>query len=273
LRDKFYVDELYERTVVRANAAFSRFCHWLDSVVLDTLVLIVSYCVIGFSWLNRIIDEYVVNLGFDAACQRLRELRVELPAEGELHRVVNAALSGFFQDIHRRIATVIPGEIRSRMDALLMVPELGGVSSFETLKADPGKPGIDNLQTEIDKLGAIRAVGLETDFFAGIPCTVLQMLKRRATNETASEMREHPDGIRLALMGCFLYVRSMEVTDDVTRMAIELIHRLDTRSEKQIHRELLADLQRVDGKMQILSRVTEAVVEHPDGIVRDVIFP
>ena len=72
LRDKFYVDEMYEATIVRANAAFGRFCHWLDSVVLDTLVLIVSYVVLGLSWLNRIIDEYVVNLGFDAACQRLR---------------------------------------------------------------------------------------------------------------------------------------------------------------------------------------------------------
>jgi TnpA family transposase len=99
------------------------------------------------------------------------------------------------------------------------------------------------------------------------------MLKRRATNETASEMRDHPEGIRYALMGCFLSLRSMEVTDDVMRMAIELIHRLDTRSEKQIHRELLADLQRVDGKMQILSRITEAVVEQPDGVIREVIFP
>jgi len=72
LRDKFYVDELYEATVVRACVAFCRFCHWLDSVVLDTLVLIVSYLVTGLSWLNRIIDEYIVNLGFDAACQRLR---------------------------------------------------------------------------------------------------------------------------------------------------------------------------------------------------------
>jgi hypothetical protein len=41
---------------------------------------------------------------------------------------------------------------------------------------------------------------------------------------------------------------------------------------KQIHREFLADLKRVDGKMQILSRVAEAVVEQPDGIVREVIF-
>jgi len=72
LRNKFYVDELYEATVIRANAAFGRFCHWMDNVVLDTLVLIVSWIVVGLSWLNRFIDEYVVNLGFDAACQRLR---------------------------------------------------------------------------------------------------------------------------------------------------------------------------------------------------------
>jgi hypothetical protein len=53
----------------------------------------------------------------------------------------------------------------------------------------------------------------------------------------------------------------MEVMDDVARMAIDLIHRIDTRSEKQIIRELLADLKRVDGKMRILSLVAEAVVE------------
>jgi len=107
----------------------------------------------------------------------------------------------------------------------------------------------------------------------GVPHKVLQMLKRRAANEKASEMREHPDEIRYALMGCFLHVRAMEVTDEVTHMAIELIHRLDVRSEKLIPREWLDELERVDGKMQILSHVAEAVVERPDGIVRDVIFP
>ena len=72
LRDKFYVDELYEATVVRAHTAFARFCHWLDTTVLDTAVLTVAYVVLGLSWLNRVIDEYVVNPGFDAACGRLR---------------------------------------------------------------------------------------------------------------------------------------------------------------------------------------------------------
>jgi TnpA family transposase len=210
---------------------------------------------------------------FVAAGQRLRALHVELPAEGELERVVNAALSGFFQDIHQRIATAISPAVRQRMDSLLLVAEAKTVSFFETLKAEPGKPGVDNLQTEIAKLHAIRAVGLEETPFVGVPWKALQMLKRRASNEKASEMREHPEGIRYALLGCFLHLRSQEVTDDVTRMAIELIHRLDARSENQIYRELLADLKRVDGKIHILSRITDAVVEHPEGIVRDVIFP
>jgi hypothetical protein len=111
-----------------------------------------------------------------------------------------------------------------------------------------------------------------TEPFASVPWKVLQMLKRRASKETASEMRDHSNVIRYALMASYLYVRAMEVTDDITRMAIDLIHRLETRSEKQINREFLADLKRVDGQMQILSRVAEAVVDEPDGIVREVIF-
>jgi NADH-quinone oxidoreductase subunit L len=72
LRDKFYVDELYDATVVRLNACFARLCHWLDRVVLDSLVQLVAYVVLGLSWLNRVVDEYVVNLGFDQVCERLR---------------------------------------------------------------------------------------------------------------------------------------------------------------------------------------------------------
>ncbi|MGO9916535.1 MAG: DUF4158 domain-containing protein [Isosphaeraceae bacterium] len=39
---------------------------------------------------------------------------------------------------------------------------VGVVSGFETMKHDPGKPGVENLQAEIDRLRAIRAIGLVT---------------------------------------------------------------------------------------------------------------
>ena len=161
-------------------------------------------------------EAHTADTLFDSACERLRSLRVELPAEGELERVVNAALNGFFQDIHRRISDELASDVRAGIDALLVAPELAAVSGFEGLKADPGKAGVDNLQAEIEKLTRIRAIWVGTETFANVPWKVLQMLKRRASKETASEMRDHSNVIRYALMASYLYVRAMEVTDDIT---------------------------------------------------------
>ena len=58
------------------------------------------------------------------------------------------------------------------------------VSVFEQIKSDPGKPGVDNLNVETGKPHIIRAVGLKSDVFAGLPWKLLQLLKWRATNET-----------------------------------------------------------------------------------------
>jgi TnpA family transposase len=213
------------------------------------------------------------ELLFDVTCQRFHEQRIELPSEGELRRLVNAALNGFYQDIHRQVAEVLSPEVRTSIDQLLVVSETETISRFERLKTDPGKSGVDNFQAEVEKLRVIRALGIGSAVFESLPWKVLQVLKRRAMNETATEMRDHPEMIRYGLIGCFLHIRATEVTDDITRMAVDLIHRLDKRSEKQIQKEWLANLERVEGKMQILSRVAEAVVGEPDGIVRNVIFP
>jgi hypothetical protein len=207
------------------------------------------------------------------ACQRLRHVQVEWPAAQELQRLVDAALNGVFQDISRRMAEAMPAAVRTRIDALLVGLGSGLSSAFAHLKGAPGSPGVKNLQAEMAKCRASRSIGLGHEPFAGVPLKVLQILKRRATNATVSAMRHHLDDIRNAPMGCFLHVRALEVTDDVTQMTIDLIQRLSTRSEKQLHRQWLADLERVADERQILSDVAEAVIESPDGMVREVIFP
>jgi NADH-quinone oxidoreductase subunit L len=72
LREKFFVDELYEATVVRFNAWCARASRWLDDVVWNGCVLAASYLVLSLSWLNRLTDEFVVNLGFDKGCGSVR---------------------------------------------------------------------------------------------------------------------------------------------------------------------------------------------------------
>ena len=97
------------------------------------------------------------------------------------------------------------------MDDLLLVPESGVISGFEKLKADPGKPVVDNLQGEIGKLKLFAPS-------ASGRTICRSSLEGAANVQTACYQRKGqrdaraPEGVRYALMGCFLHVR-LEVTE------------------------------------------------------------
>jgi NADH-quinone oxidoreductase subunit L len=69
LRRKYFVDEAYEWSFVRLNAFWAKACAWMDAVIVSGAVQLCSYLVLGLSALNRAIDDYVVNLGFDEGCR------------------------------------------------------------------------------------------------------------------------------------------------------------------------------------------------------------
>ena len=71
LKRKYYIDEFYEHSIIAFNAWWSRACDWLDFWVWNGAVHLISYIVLGVSWVSRFCDEYVVNLGFDESCKGL----------------------------------------------------------------------------------------------------------------------------------------------------------------------------------------------------------
>jgi hypothetical protein len=176
----------------------------------------------------------------ECAVQRFRSLLIELPSEKELQRIVNAALNGFFSDVHHRVTQRLDDKTLENIDQLLIVPEGEAFSAFGKLKASARRPGVKNLQREITKLQQLRSVGISKEHMMDIPFNVQKLLKRRATNEKAVEMRNHPDEIRYGLMACFISIRTMEVMDNIVRMFIEIIHRIDVRAEKKRDTELLS---------------------------------
>ena len=227
------------------------------------------------NWLRRegALDAITSVDLFENAVQRLRSLSIELPSEKELQRIVNAALNDFFSDVHHRVTQRLDDKTLENMDQLLIVPESEAFSAFGKLKASARRSSVKNLHREITKLQQLHSVGISKEHMMDIPFNVQKLLKRRATNEKAVEMRNHPDEVRYGLMACFVSIRTMEVMDNIVRMFMEMIHRIDVRAEKKRDTELLMDLKRVDGKTQILFRLAEAATENPDGTIRDVIFP
>ncbi len=209
---------------------------------------------------------------FEAAIKRLKNLKIELPSEKELQKLTTAAWNGFFQNIYHKTEEQLSIKQKQQLDDLLIVVEQESFSNFDKLKSVASKPGVENLVKEAAKLNQIRALGLSNELLSEIPPKVLRILSRRARNEKAGEMRNHPSVIRYTLMSCFLLSRAMEITDEMVQMFIEILRKLERSTEKQVDREIVRDFKQVNGKPQILYRVACAAIEEPDGKVADVIF-
>jgi len=71
LRRKYFVDEVYNATVIRFNAWWARACDWLDYWIWNGAIQLLALVVVGLAWMNRFFDEYGVDGGFDGSCRRL----------------------------------------------------------------------------------------------------------------------------------------------------------------------------------------------------------
>lgn len=71
LRDRLYVDEFYDVTVIAFYRAWARVADWLDRRVWGGIVAGVALAFRGLAHLDRLIDNGWINGGFDKGCEEL----------------------------------------------------------------------------------------------------------------------------------------------------------------------------------------------------------
>jgi NADH-quinone oxidoreductase subunit L len=59
--NKYYIDELYQSTLINGSVIFSRICGWFDTYIIDGLVNLIAFVGRLFSWLNGLHDTYVID--------------------------------------------------------------------------------------------------------------------------------------------------------------------------------------------------------------------
>ena len=69
------------------------------------------------------------------------------------------------------------------------------------------------------------------------------------------------------------WARQREVTDSLIMLLLALVKRIHTRAERRVEQAYLEEVRRIHGKVGILYHVAEAALAHPDGVVRDVVYP
>ncbi|MEU2027018.1 hypothetical protein ABZ565_33535 [Streptomyces sp. NPDC016469] len=74
--------------------------------------------------------------------------------------------------------------------------------------------------TEIDKLLAVRAIGLQRDLFIDVAPKVVAGWRARAAVESPSHLRTHPVPLRVTLPAALLHERVREITDTLVELLI-----------------------------------------------------
>ncbi len=210
----------------------------------------------------------------EAVLERCRGERIEPP--GRLDRIIGSARAVFEQRFCSRTLARLDTASVAALEGL--VTEDAGTSSsgrvlLAELKTDPGQVGSETLLREIDKLAAVRALGLPAGLFGDASEKQVEAWRARAVRSYPSDLRAAPRPVRLTLLASLCALRSSEITDALVELLIGLIHRINARADRRVERELTEDLRRVRGKEAILVCLAEAAGTHPDDTVRAALFP
>jgi hypothetical protein len=217
------------------------------------------------------------------AYNKFRELNIESPTPDRMNRITKSAIftyeNQFFQETFNKLSK----DTLIKMDTL--IKDLTAYDeneidcrqrdflSFSQLRADPGRIGLESVFKEIIKLKTIRQINIPDNLFNNVPQKILKKYKQRAVSEDSRELRRHPEPLRYTLLAAFFWLRCREITDNLIELLIQIIHRIGVRAERKVEKEFINDFKRVNGKTNILFRMADAVLNNPEGIIKDVLFP
>lgn len=221
-----------------------------------------------------------------AAYTRLRGLKIEPPTSDRVERIVRSALHTYEEQLCTTVLERLSPESLAAIEALLAGEDDADTTAtgssarptaaqvtFHDLRADPGRIGLDSMLREIAKLQRLRQIALPAGLFAGVSPKLLQRYRDRMATEPLREVRRHPLPWRVTLVAAFCQLRSQQITDSLIELLIGIVHKIGVTAEQRVDKVLLEDFKRVTGKTGLLFRLAEASLEHPDELVRDVVYP
>lgn len=274
--------EWYEwqgRTIERHRAQIRQFLGFREATVQDGQALV--------TWLiENVLPQQRNPEALKAALyDRCRTIRIEPPSPKRIERLIRSAVRTTDDRFYAATLAQLSPEVQKNLEALLVTEAsddetsddtrttMPGRSTLHDLKRGPGPVKLESLFTEVAKLQRIQALGLPKTLFAQVSPKVLHSYRQRVAVEALHEMRRHPDPVRYTLLAAYCWQRSREITDTLVDLLIDLVHRLGIKAERKVDKGVLKDLKRVRGKTRLLYEYAEAAVAHPDGIVREVVYP
>jgi TnpA family transposase len=216
------------------------------------------------------------------AVMYFRQQKIELFSTKELDRHIKSAQAKFEDEFFKTVSDELTNVTFKKIDALLTESESedslenqpkSNSIKFQNLKKDIGEAKLKNIQIAIEKIDYLETMELPYKLLKNSSRKLLMKYYRRIMAEHPSHIQEHDTNRKLAMMAIFFYIRSQLLIDSATELLLQLIHKLENSSENSIKQQIISEVTRVNGKFDILCKLSSVAAEKPTGIIQQEIYP
>ena len=227
-------------------------------------------------WLYGVCRTGTERLGslFDRATAWLLAHKILLPGVTTLERFVVSVRARVEAHLCRLLTRGITVQQRDQLQRLLLVPEGARVSLLDQIRSGPTRISGPAIRAAIDRLNAVRALGITVPMKAHIPSSRIASLARFANRAKAQAISRMPAARRLATLVAFVHCLEATAQDEVLEVLEILLHDLFGKAIMADQKARLRSLKDLDESAAALAEACRLLLdpELPDEYLRKKVF-
>jgi TnpA family transposase len=186
---------------------------------------------------------------------------VLLPPVAALEKLCAAVTTRAQREVYRLLTNALTDEQRAALDGLLLRHGDRPVSRLTWLRQSPGEPSAKSVLAHIERLQAIRALGLPPDIGRTIHQNRLLRLAREGGQPSAYQIEEYETDRRHATLIAILLDTSATLTDEILNLHDRLIGSFFTRAKHKYEKRFAAEGKEVNEKVRLYAKIGTALIE------------
>jgi len=200
-------------------------------------------------------DKYVVA----ALADEMRRRRIVIPGITVLERLAGQACTEAEEALFADVAGRLSPDIIMMMESLLGVGPRIRQSGISWLREPPGKAGEAAMRGLIDRLEAVRHVGLSNHVLQVVPAHRVRRMAQEGRRLTAQNFEQMRAGRRYATLVAFLLEMEIALTDAAIGMFESLIGKSFRQAEAARDKQMLENISSATSALDFFVSFGEAI--------------
>ncbi len=213
---------------------------WLDPIALQTTR--------GIVLAQQVVEE-------------VRKRRIVLPPVAVIERLCAEAMTRARRRIFTLLTENLNEEQRGKLDQLLELRDGSSYSTLAWLRTPPGAPTPRAVLAHIDRLNAVRDLGLPQDASRKLHQNRLLQLAREAGQTAVYQLKEYEQARRHGTLVALLIETAATLTDEIIDLHDRLIGSFFTKSKHKYDRSFAEQGKAINDKVRLYAKVGAALVE------------